>query len=1196
METSFYSWIRKGLGSQINEADNLGAAAGEAKTRPTVQLTTVIKAKGLETKSSNSNGTSQASNVELITRTESKTITLSGPGDVLSLNSNAVARVFPAPGFDAFPKNEYPYIEFWEPDFAWRFTPAKASETEKKLRPWLTLVVCEASKCSFEKTSWGVDLVTFNVENNDDYRKIFPLPTDVWKMAHAQSNEGQNAEVCRILGLKSSMMERGAEYRACLIPVFEIGRLRGLRGPNYDETADQSERSMNNIAAQQSAWEVKLDDQKNRHESPLTFPLYYSWCFKTGDLSFAEKVKSLTCNDAKKDGIDVDVTSLGEGLDYAVLNKRPSRKKINMPAALTTVNSTPETAFPNPSSDEKEVYDHLNSLLSRSPIFEENAKLINNGSSSNKNDEDDPWITPPIYGGKHILATSFDESKNKNTSWLNQVNLDLHYRAAAGLGKKAVQRNQEELVNRAWKQIDAVKMLNAELNQKMLSANVSDSVKYLNYSWAGQKDDKINTEDSANKMVARMMKNLSLMKKTKFGKNKKNAGTSLADVMDAMKIPDAFASVSFQNMTQKVLKNVDDTSVFESIAKGQCYQSNVLPMTNTFNAKNLSSFKERLHPYLLKYLIENTNLKMILEWNANRSVSDCVSVKKLNGLSTFPNGDLNDRSSRLKYLWNGVQTFLNGLYSSQTSNAATYYTNKRLWEVSTYGFTEECNPNFKNNYRDFLPTNVNVYAMDSVVFRDIFCINDSIKENEKPNVVKFNKLYGKSTPFYFIDRDRTPNVSFYRRNIEGYLEQINNVNNANFQGNYNIIDLKAKTGKYQSGEADALFEHATFYMPDYVYVKENFLNAQCKSNYTFNDLEDFYSKMAQRFGGCQNTLLNEWKNLNSVVDDYLKKYSTTVATIPTKVRDSDSNKKIESLKNGLRDDSVYGRLKECADTYYKTFFASADLRKNYLEDCLASKYPIKAYPIFPEPAYYYLKDLADEFIFPGVEELPDDSISMFKGNASFIESYLCGMNTEMGRELLWREYPTDQRGSYFKKFWDSETSIEDIKKENYFDVNSIHRWKGNLGENHVASEMGSKGDLLFFVIKGDLMKLYPDTKITLRKACCSYEKNKSLKFSIMNGVSVENKGVLEPVSQAFVREDVYVVGFRISFKDALGSFQPNSNTNSGYMLVFEKASENVEFEMNSIAPKQNSAAEFAARSVIKTSIVGKHVLTLIGKN
>jgi hypothetical protein len=36
----------------------------------------------------------------------------------------------------------------------------------------------------------------------------------------------------------------------------------------------------------------------------------------------------------------------------------------------------------------------------------------------------------------------------------------------------------------------------------------------------------------------------------------------------------------------------------------------------------------------------------------------------------------------------------------------------------------------------------------------------------------------------------------------------------------------------------------------------------------------------------------------------------------------------------------------------------------------------------------------------------------------FLEAYMVGLNHELARELLWREFPTDQRGGYFRQFWD----------------------------------------------------------------------------------------------------------------------------------------------------------------------------------
>jgi len=38
-------------------------------------------------------------------------------------------------------------------------------------------------------------------------------------------------------------------------------------------------------------------------------------------------------------------------------------------------------------------------------------------------------------------------------------------------------------------------------------------------------------------------------------------------------------------------------------------------------------------------------------------------------------------------------------------------------------------------------------------------------------------------------------------------------------------------------------------------------------------------------------------------------------------------------------------------------------------------------------------------------------------NPKFIEALMTGANQEMARELRWRKYPTDQKGSYFRMFW-----------------------------------------------------------------------------------------------------------------------------------------------------------------------------------
>ena len=77
-----------------------------------------------------------------------------------------------------------------------------------------------------------------------------------------------------------------------------------------------------------------------------------------------------------------------------------------------------------------------------------------------------------------------------------------------------------------------------------------------------------------------------------------------------------------------------------------------------------------------------------------------------------------------------------------------------------------------------------------------------------------------------------------------------------------------------------------------------------------------------------------------------------------------------------------------------------------------------AYPVFDMPMYAPLRDLSDELLIPNVNLIENNSITLLETNQKFIEAYMVGLNHEFARELLWREYPTDQRGSYFRQFWD----------------------------------------------------------------------------------------------------------------------------------------------------------------------------------
>ncbi|HKJ59197.1 MAG TPA: hypothetical protein VKA37_08210, partial [Halobacteriales archaeon] len=148
---------------------------------------------------------------------------------------------------------------------------------------------------------------------------------------------------------------------------------------------------------------------------------------------------------------------------------------------------------------------------------------------------------------------------------------------------------------------------------------------------------------------------------------------------------------------------------------------------------------------------------------------------------------------------------------------------------------------------------------------------------------------------------------------------------------------------------------------------------------------------------------------------------------------------------------------------------------------------IMAHPEFDEPMFGALRDLGQEKLVPGVGEIPLDSVGVLETNPAFVEAYMLGLSHEMARELRWREYPTDLRGTYFRQFWDPEGRDPPLEGEAKKDIEYVHRWEGGeeLGGNYLE-KMAAKtpggpdeeaGARVVLVVRGALFDRYPNTHV-----------------------------------------------------------------------------------------------------------------------
>lgn len=475
----FIPWLRRGLAKQIAEPDPLKesaavAARAGAKLKVNILGDDVQKA------------------------TVSQDVVLVGPGDIVGIDRSAIVKTDPAPNVRNFQPNYFPYIEFYEEDFPWRYTPAKAAG-EKRLRPWIALIVLLESE--FQRMLLPDDRGTMKIRiAKEEVGKALPNPEQSWAWAHVQVNEGTakdtdladangwNQKISGILndnpnlGVSRLMcprkLDKNRKYFAFVVPAFERGRLAGLG----------SELSKIEAAGRfQPSWNLT---------DAVEFPVYHEWSFGTGAEDFealAEKITPLDLSRTEVGRLWMDASDInyGNSFDYAgnLQTSIPGRQgKLPFEGALV-VPVDPQQ--PPPADILPSMPLTLRDGATEKDFVKRFAGLINLGvqyrvkqlselqwaAEIPGNDVDDPLLVPPIYGKWYAnVEGTATVDPAKTTSWLEQLNLDPAFRVAAGLGAEMVRENQEDFVTRAWEQLtDQRKNLNTAMKRLRFAQEVTNA-------------------------------------------------------------------------------------------------------------------------------------------------------------------------------------------------------------------------------------------------------------------------------------------------------------------------------------------------------------------------------------------------------------------------------------------------------------------------------------------------------------------------------------------------------------------------------------------------------------------------------------------------------------------------------------------------------------------------------------------------
>ena len=203
------------------------------------------------------------------------------------------------------------------------------------------------------------------------------------------------------------------------------------------------------------------------------------------------------------------------------------------------------------------------------------------------------------------------------------------------------------------------------------------------------------------------------------------------------------------------------------------------------------------------------------------------------------------------------------------------------------------------------------------------------------------------------------------------------------------------------------------------------------------------------------------------------------------------------------------------------------LPATWFDDLLLN--PVMAAPVFTRPMYEALDAYSRDWLLPGLNRFPQpDIVTLLKPNPTFVESFLGGLSHEMGRELLWRGYPTDQRGTYFRRFWNR--AKDDLTQDlAYFTSTDL------------GSHLDPSLDGIVLMVRGELIRRYPNAMILAMRA-----------GSVdVSGVPTFEDPVAAPDTLAAISfhghlpPDITLVGFQLTLAD----IQAGSKDGLGWWFV-----------------------------------------------
>jgi hypothetical protein len=177
-----------------------------------------------------------------------------------------------------------------------------------------------------------------------------------------------------------------------------------------------------------------------------------------------------------------------------------------------------------------------------------------------------------------------------------------------------------------------------------------------------------------------------------------------------------------------------------------------------------------------------------------------------------------------------------------------------------------------------------------------------------------------------------------------------------------------------------------------------------------------------------------------------------------------------------------------------------------------------AVPRYAMPASEPLARLSQDWLLPGLQHVGADTVALLQANQRFIEAFMLGLNVEMTRELLWRDFPlAHELGTHFERFWRAARAGTPP------DIVPIDQWgTRRLGRN--APQPARQP--LVLLLRSVLLQRYPGTAVYAVRGVPEGPKRRP-----PDGAG-EQKA---PLFSGSLEPDVSFFGFDLDPADAIGN-------------------------------------------------------------